>query len=228
MFNKLLKKLTYIVMKSVYWIVVLLAAALVAVSVRLATASGHGEEEAAAGVDASAAALECIMTRTSVRSYTDAAVPDSVVEKLLRAGMAAPSAANQQPWEFVVITEDAIKDSIASSFKWAKMTKDAPLAIVVCGDMDNLMKDDQTFGGFWTLDCSAVSENMLLAAHAMGLGGVWCGVYPVKEREETLRAILNLPANLSPLSLLVFGYPEAKGTPKDKWKPERIHYNRFD
>ena len=172
------------------------------------------------------AVIDCIMTRTSVRAYSDRAIPDEIVETLLRAGMAAPSAVNKQPWTFVVISNDAVKDSIAASFKTAKMVASAPLAIVVCGNIDNTFTGDTRRIGNWTLDCSAATENILLAAHALGLGGVWCGIYPVEERAEKLRAILALPANLEPFNIISLGYPKAPSTPKDKWAPSKVIYRK--
>ncbi len=210
-------------MKSYHWIMLLLAAALLIVSVRLAAVSSHEKE----GGDSASAAIDCIMTRASVRSYTGQQVPDSIVNKILRAGMAAPTAANQQPWQFVVVNDQSLKDSITAAFEYTKMVADCSFAVVVCGDMDNLFKGDIPDGGFWVEDCSAASENMLLAAHALGIGGVWCGIYPLKDREQRLHSILNLPAGLTPLNVMAFGYPAADVSPKDKWKPSKIHYNAF-
>ncbi len=212
-------------MKSYHWIILLLAVALVAVSVRLGAALSKSSD--ADGADASQATLECIMTRASVRSYTDQQVADSTIDKILHAGMAAPTAANQQPWQFVVVTQQALKDSITAAFQYTKMVEKCSFAVVVCGDMDNLFDGDVPDGGFWVEDCSAASENMLLAAHALGVGGVWCGIYPLKDREEKLRAILNLPASLTPLNVMAFGYPSAPVAPKNKWNPAKVHYNAF-
>lgn len=171
--------------------------------------------------------LECIMTRASVRRYTSEKVNDSIITEVLKAGMAAPTAANQQAWHFVVITDQTLKDTITDAFQWTKMVKDCAFAVVVCGDMSRLFEDDREKGGFWTLDCSAASENMLLAAHALGLGGIWCGIYPEEDRMTRLSAILDLPPDLRPLNILSFCYPEAPATPKEKWDPEKVSYNRF-
>lgn len=212
-------------MKSYHWIILLLGVALLAVSVRLASvdsSSDSGERKSDAD-----AVIDCIMTRTSIRSYTDQQVDDSTINRILRAGMAAPTAANQQPWHFVVVTDQNLKDSITSAFEYTKMVAHCSFAVVVCGDMDNLFQGDVPDGGFWVEDCSAASENMLLAAHALGVGGVWCGIYPLKDREERLRGILNLPSNLTPLNVMAFGYPSGNMTPKDKWTPAKIHYNAY-
>ncbi len=212
-------------MKSYHWIILLLGVALVVVSARLASV-GSGSSETDEDTAANAM-IECIMTRASVRSYTDRQVDDSTVNKILHAGMAAPTAANQQPWQFVVVTEQALKDSITSAFEYTKMVEHCSFAVVVCGDMDNLFKGDIPDGGFWVEDCSAAAENMLLAAHALGVGGVWCGIYPLKEREAKLRDILNLPSSLTPLNVMAFGYPSQPVAPKNKWDPAKVHYNAF-
>ena len=146
---------------------------------------------------------------------------------VLKAGMAAPTAANQQAWHFVVVTDQELKDSISDAFQWTKMVRDCAFAVVVCGDMLKLFDGDRKDGGFWTLDCSAASENMLLAAHALGLGGVWCGIYHEEDRMARLLAILNLPSNLRPLNVISFGFPESTVAPKDKWDPLKVSYNRF-
>ncbi len=201
----------------------LLAIALVVVSVRLAAVSSSENSE----VNEGDAVIDCIMTRASVRNYTDEKINDSTVNKILRAGMAAPTAANQQPWHYVVINDQALKDSITAAFEYTKMVADCSFAVVVCGDMDNLFDGDIPDGGFWVEDCSAASENMLLAAHALGIGGVWCGIYPLKDREARLRSILNLPSNLTPMNVMAFGYPAQPVAPKDKWVPAKIHYNAY-
>lgn len=201
----------------------LLAIALVAVSVRLAVVSSSEQQN----VDIPDAVIESIMTRASVREYTAEEVNDTIINKILRAGMAAPTAANQQPWQFVVITQQNLKDSVSSAFEYAKMVKDCSFAVVVCGDMDNLFEGDIPDGGYWVEDCSAASENMLLAAHALGLGGVWCGIYPLRDREQRLHSILNLPSNLTPLNIIAFGYPAHPVAPKNKWTPSKVHYNSF-
>lgn len=206
------------------WITVLLCIAIVAVSVRLMIADNNGRDAAGSAPDA---VLECIMTRASVRKYKPETVNDSIITDVLKAGMAAPTAANQQAWHFVVITNQTLKDSISDAFQWTKMVKDCAFAVVVCGDMSRLFDGDREEGGFWTLDCSAASENMLLAAHALGLGGVWCGIYPEEDRMSRLSEILNLPDNLRPLNILSFGYPETSVVPKQKWNPRKVSYNRF-
>lgn len=208
-------------MKNV-WILILLCVALVAVSVRLMVVENREPDNAD---NATNEVLECIMTRASVRKYKPEPVNDSIITTILKAGMAAPTAANQQAWHFVVVTNQTLKDTITNAFQWTKMVRDCAFAVVVCGDMTKLFDGDREDGGFWTLDGSAASENMLLAAHALGLGGVWCGIYPEEDRMEKLSVILNLPPNLHPLNILSFGYPVSSVAPKDKWNPDNVSYN---
>lgn len=170
-------------------------------------------------------ALENIATRVSVRSYLDKPVEAAQVEQLLRAGMAAPSAVNRQPWHFVVVTDKAQLKALSKANPYADMVAKAPLAIVVCGDMKKAL--DGKSREFWVQDCSAATENILLAANAMGLGAVWTGAYPSEERVKDISAILNLPEHIVPLNIIVIGYPDGENKPKDKWKPENISYNTF-
>ena len=171
------------------------------------------------------AAIETIMTRTSIRSYTDRVVSDDTVEMLLRAGMAAPTAVNAQPWHFVVVNERTKLDELAGTNRYGDMLRQAPLAIVVCGNMEKAMQGPGQ--PFWIQDCSAATENILLAAHALGLGAVWTGCYPIEERVDTVSKVLGLPETIVPLCVIVTGYPNENPQPKDKWKPENVSYNMF-
>ena len=172
------------------------------------------------------AAIEAIMTRTSIRSFTNRAVSADTIEMLLRAGMAAPTAVNKQPWHFVAITDRAVLDELGGNGRQSQMWQESPLAIAVCGDMDKALEGPAQ--AFWVQDCSAATENILLAAHALGLGAVWTGCYPMVERMTNVSQVLNLPDNLVPLCVIVMGYPNESPDPKDKWKPENVTYNKFE
>lgn len=168
-------------------------------------------------------ALNCIMTRTSIRQYQDRPVEQEKVEQLLRAAMAAPTAVNKQPWHFYVLnTKEAINRLADASLRGGDMVRSAALVIVVCGDMDKALEGKAR--EYWIQDTSAATENLLLAAHALGLGAVWTGVYPMKERVEMTTKVLSLPENLVPLCTILIGYPAESPTPKDKWKPENVTY----
>lgn len=172
--------------------------------------------------DSAAVVLETIMTRTSVRAYTDQPVAAETVEQLLRAGMAAPTAVNKQPWAFVVLQDREQLDRLREVHPNARMLATAQVAIVVCGDMTKALEG--TGRDFWIQDASAATENILLAAHALGLGAVWTGVYPNPERTAAISEVLGLPEEIIPLCVIPIGYPAENPEPKDKWKPENVHY----
>jgi len=171
------------------------------------------------------AAINNIMTRTSIRQYTDEPVSKADIETMLRAGMAAPTAVNRQPWHFVVINSKEKLAELAGDNPRGGMLKKAPLAIVVCGNMDKALPGQGR--GFWVQDCSAATENILLAANAIGLGGVWTGLYPDENRAGAVAKVLKLPETFIPLCTIVIGHPAEQPTPKDKWKPENISYNEY-
>jgi nitroreductase len=167
-------------------------------------------------------ASEAILTRRSIRRYQKRPVSEETIDGLLRAAMAAPSAANQQPWQFVVIGERAVLDAIPSAHPHAAMAAQAPLAIVVCGDA-HLAKH----GKFWVQDCAAATENLLVQANAVGLGAVWCGVHPDLGLVRAVRDLLGLPGHVTPLSLIVIGHPDEKKPPADRFDASRVHRNRW-
>lgn len=177
----------------------------------------------AAQVDSAEIVLQSIATRTSIRDFQETPVEEAKVEKILRAGMAAPSAINKQPWSFTVVNDKALLQQIADSAQNAKMAAKAPMAIVVCGDMEKAIEGDAR--DFWIQDCSAATENILLAAHALGLGAVWTGFYPNLERAKMLAGILNIPSTQIVLCVIPMGYPAESPAPKDKWNTENVHYN---
>ncbi len=174
------------------------------------------------------AALECILTRTSVRQYQpDRTISRDTVETLLRAAMSAPTAVNKQPWAFIALDDRAALDSLAQVLPYARMLTKAPLAIVTCGDLSKAIDGEDADKGFWIQDVSAATENLLLAAHAMGLGAVWTGVYPDAERVKDVQERLDLPANVIPLAVVPVGYPTGPQKPKEKWEPANVHFNKW-
>ena len=175
-------------------------------------------------VDSVQIVLENIATRSSVRQFTDRPVDKSTLETIVRAGMAAPSAMNKQPWAFVVVTEREVLDSLMNVHPYSNL-KTATAAVIVCGDMEKASND---FGReYWIQDCSAATENILLAAHALGVGAVWCGVYPNPNIQPEVKRVLGLPDGIIPLNIITMGYPAYEPQPKDKWIPENIHYQRW-
>ena len=172
-------------------------------------------------------ALSVIAARTSVRRY-DASreVTDEMVETLLRAAMSAPTAVNLQPWEFIVVRDKATLAKLAGANRFGGMIAQAPVAIVVCGDTVQAANGEPN--KWWMLDCSAATENLLLAATAQGLGAVWTAAYPHEDRIAAVRSILSIPERYVPLCVVPVGFPaDPSAKPKDKWKPERIHKERF-
>lgn len=204
---------------------IVLAIVVVVLSVRLASdkATVDKSAEAHKSVNAEQAVLDNIATRTSIRDYEARPVEKEKIEKMLRAAMAAPTAMNKQPWHFVVVDQRNVLDALAGANPYAKMLKKAPLAIVVCGNTDKMIEG----GGrdFWIQDASAATENLLLAAHAMGLGAVWTGAYPSEERCISISKVLSLSDNLVPLNMIVVGYPAEQPQPKQKFKEENVSYN---
>ena len=204
---------------------IVLAIVVVVLSVRLASDKVTVDKSADAqqSVNDEQAVLDNIATRTSIRDYEARPVEKEKIEKMLRAAMAAPTAMNKQPWHFVVVDQRNVLDALAGANPYAKMLKKAPLAIVVCGNTDKMIEG----GGrdFWIQDASAATENLLLAAHAMGLGAVWTGAYPSEERCISISKVLSLSDNLIPLNMIVVGYPAEQLQPKQKFKEENISYN---
>lgn len=171
--------------------------------------------------------LQAISTRASVRSFTDEIVDKSTTEQLIRAAMCAPSAHNRQPWEFVVLRDRATLDSLASELTYAKMLSQATLAIAVCGRPEVVLPDgSRQSNPRWVQDCSAATQNILLAAHDLGLGAVWTAADD-EQRGGVVRRTLSLPEGIEPLCVIAIGHIAAPATPKDKWKPEKVHYEQW-
>lgn len=172
-------------------------------------------------------AIDNIMTRHSVREFKDTPVEPEKIDLILKAGFAAPTAVNKQPWHFVVVDDMKLRFTLASDLPYCKMIAQSPIAIVVCGDEKKFYKDpDEDL--YWVNDTSAATENILLAAHALGLGAVWTAVYPEVSRIRVVRETLNLPDNLIPLAVIPLGYPAKTGKVIDKYDSGAVSYNRFE
>jgi nitroreductase len=136
--------------------------------------------------------MDTILTRRSIRKYKKKTISDEILQKLLQAAFSAPSAGNQQPWHFVILDDRKILNVIHTFHPSARMVTEADKAILVCGDL-NLEK----FKGYWMIDCAAAAENILLAAHSLGLGACWLGIYPREGRVAGMRKLLHLPTTSS-------------------------------
>jgi nitroreductase len=165
-------------------------------------------------------ALEAIYTRRSIRSYTDEPVSDEDLTTILEAGMNAPSANNAQPWHFIIVKDRAKLNSIMEVHPYSRMLAQAPLAILVCGDTI-------ISSSFWAQDCSAATENILLAAKALNLGSVWMGVYPNEQRLASIKALFNIPTHIEPLNVIAIGHPAEDKGRVDRYQPIRIHTNSW-
>jgi len=166
--------------------------------------------------------MEAILSRRSIRKYTKEIIPDNIIKELLEAAMSAPSAVNEQPWHFIVIKARQILDEIPKIHPYSIMLRDAPVAILVCGDLQR-----QRAPGFWVQDCSAATQNILIAVQAKGLGAVWLGIYPREDRAREFQKLLGIPDHVIPFSLVSIGYPAEQKPPANRYDESRIHYDRW-
>ncbi|MCL2549546.1 MAG: nitroreductase family protein [Methanimicrococcus sp.] len=167
-------------------------------------------------------AMEAIYTRRSVRKYQNKPVPMELIEEAVKAAMFAPSARNQQPWDFIIIDKKELMDEVPEFSPHAGMSKGAPAGVLICFN-----KEYESAEGFFPQDLGAATQNLLLALHAGGLGAVWTGVYPREERMAGFVKMFNLPANVIPYAFVVIGYPEKAPEKADRFKKERVRYNKW-
>ena len=167
-------------------------------------------------------AMTCIMTRRSVRRYLNKVVDEAVIAEVIKAGAAAPSAANQQPWHFLLITERELLIKIADNHPYGKMLKEAAFAVLICHKEPAASYPELVYD-----DCGAATQNMLLAAHALGLGAVWIGIHHSKERMDFLRGLFDIPADYSPFSLIACGHTDEKGRDAGRFKSGMLHTNKW-
>ena len=169
--------------------------------------------------------INTIHQRKSVRHFSDKAVTKEQLEAIVRAGMAAPTAINSQPWQFLVVDDKSLISKYAEGNRQAEMINKSQALVIICGDMT---LGNERSREFWVQDCSAATENVLLAVESLGLGAVWTGVHPIEERVKDVKAKFALPENIIPLCVILVGYQEGDlDQPKDKWKPERLHWNKY-
>lgn len=164
--------------------------------------------------------VKTILNRKSVRKYTDQKVEKEKVDVLVRAAFAAPTGKNLRPWEIIVVDDEAILKSLGEQLHNAPMLKNAPLAIIIAGDTVK--------SPYWFLDCSAATENVLLAAAALDLGAVWAAAWPYDDRIAVVKSLIPMPAEVQPLVIIPIGYPlDRNKTPMDKYDENKLHYNKF-
>lgn len=194
--------------------------------VSLISCSNKTEESPKAEpVDSTAIVLQNIASRKSVRHFAQEPVTQEQLQTLAHAAMAAPTACNKQPWAVIAINDRTMLDSLCAGLPYAKMLAEAQAAMIVCGDLSKALEGDGA--QFWIQDCSAATENLLLAAEAMRLGAVWTAVYPDPERMAIVNKVLNLPENIIPLNVIPIGHPTGEDQPKDKWIDENYHLNKW-
>lgn len=167
--------------------------------------------------------MQEIFIRRSVRTYKDIPVEKEKIEKLLRAAMQAPSAGNQQPWEFIVVQDKDLLNKLSGISPYSKMVAKAPVAVVMLANKSNMR-----FFENWQQDMGAATENLLLEAVHLGLGGVWLGVAPVEDRMNAVKEIFDLPDNILPYSVVPIGYPETEQKFVDRYDADKVHYDKYE
>jgi len=167
--------------------------------------------------------LDFIFKRRSIRKFSSEPVSDDQIHDLLEAAMAAPSATNMQPWHFIVVRDPGLLEDLHRVMPFGKMA--APLAVVVCGDLGNVRR--LVTENFWVQDCSAATENLLVAAPALGLGAVWCGVSPIKTMMKRVSEVLGLPGTVIPLNVIFIGHHAEVKEPQTKYNEKKISYDGF-
>ena len=168
-------------------------------------------------------AIKTILTRVSVREFTGEKISDAQIDTLLRAAMSAPSAINKQPWAFIVVNDEDLIAKLGEALPYSRCSNHPAVAIIPCGDLSKAIPGEM--GAFWVNDVSAATENLLLAAHSMGLGAVWTGLHPDMNRAALVQQMLGLPEHIIPLCVVPVGHPAEQPDIKDKFRPENIHYN---
>lgn len=168
--------------------------------------------------------MNSIFKRRSIRQYEDKQITEEQIELLLKAAMSAPSACDTRPWEFIVILDKSVLNQIAEAHPHAKMVRHSNCAIVVCA------KPEVQIGvsdGYFPQDCGAATQNILLQACELGLGTVWCGVYPKTDRIADIRRILHIPDEIIPFNVIAVGYAATDPGPSNRYDEKRVHRNQW-
>lgn len=165
---------------------------------------------------------ELIIGRRSIRRYKNQKINTQDIKAIIHMAMYAPSAVNKRPWHFIVIEEDKLKNKIMEINPNAKMLKNASHAILICGD-EKLQHDDN----YWTADCGAATQNILLGAHSLGIGSCWIGIYPRKQRMEAVSELFNLPTHIKIFSIVSLGYADEEKSLPNRIDPEKIHWGKW-
>ena len=186
----------------------------------------EAKAKVAAAMSGESGLFETIAARTSIRKFDPSKpVSDADIEKILKAGMCAPSAMDRRPWEFIVVKDKTKLAMLGSRLPNSHCARGAQAAIVVCGSLDNGLPGRGK--EYWIHDCSAAAMNILLAAKGLGLGAVWTGVYPGEDRVAVVREVLAIPEGYAPLNVIPIGYPAENPTPKDKWNASKVHHDTW-
>ena len=168
-------------------------------------------------------AITALLTRRSIRRFTDEPVAREQVDTLLACAMAAPTGYNEQSWRFVVVRDAERREELSAASNWGGMARNAPVVVVVCGDA----AAERHPGQYWVQEAAAALENMLIAAHALGLGAVWIGLHPRPERVAPVRLLLGLPPSVEPLGMIALGYPAETKAPSSRMDWNKVHYESW-
>ncbi|MBY8997842.1 MAG: nitroreductase family protein [Candidatus Thorarchaeota archaeon] len=164
--------------------------------------------------------LEAIYTRRSIRKFAMGDVSDDTLQKILRAGMSAPNSGGQRLWQFLVVRNQGQMEKVIDAYPYAKMLRDVPIAIIVCFDQSREKYEER-----WQMDCATASLNILLAAHGLGLGGVWLEIYPIAERVDAIRESFGMPEHVVPFAVFGIGHPAEEKPALDRYEESLVHYD---
>lgn len=171
-------------------------------------------------------AIETMLTRISVRQYSDKPISDEDLHTILEAGMSGPSAVNARPWSFIVVRDKAMLNRMADgNGRAAEPLRGADMGVLICGDLSRAFPPAPDY---WVVDGSIAAQNMILAAHALGIGSVWLGTWPQENKMQAQKELFNLPDGIVPHSIIAFGYPkEDSSKQKLLYEEDRVHFEKW-